>query len=60
MLALIAVVSHGTPLYEIALKAALAYGVLWFALGPCGAQQRLTTTLGLGAAPKPEESASDR
>jgi len=138
MLALIAVVSHGTPLYEIALKAALAYGVLWFALGPegpirrfnligdysygiyilCfpiqqtfvllnpeitplwlllgsfpavlalamlswhfvehpalrrkawagdgvgsllrGAQQLLTTTLRLGAAPKPEESASDR
>jgi peptidoglycan/LPS O-acetylase OafA/YrhL len=36
VLVLIAVVSHGTPLYEIALKAALAYGVLWFVLVPRG------------------------
>lgn len=138
VLALIAVISYGTPLYEIAQRAALAYGVVWFALVPAGlirqfnrigdysygiyilcfpiqqtfvllypditplwlllgsfpvvlaaamlswhfvehpalkrkawagdsvgsllhgAQQRVTTVLGLGAAPKPKESASDR
>jgi len=138
VLGLIAVVSHGTPLYEIALRTATAYGVLWFALVPAGpirrfnligdysygiyilcfpiqqtlvmlypeitpfklllasfpivlalailswhfiehpalkrkawagdsvgsllriGQQRITTFLGLGAAPKPEESGGDR
>lgn len=138
MLALIAAISYSTPLFEVALRTALAYAVLWFALVPAGpirqfnrigdysygiyilcfpiqqtfvllnpgitplwlllgsfpavlalavlswhfvehpalrqkawagdsvgsllrgAQQRLTTVLGLGAAPKPEESASDR
>ena len=40
MLGLIAVVSHGTPLYEIALRTATAYGVLWFALVPAGPIRR--------------------
>ncbi len=138
VLALIAVVAHGTPLFEIAKRTAMAYGVLWFAFVPAGAirqfnrigdysygiyilcfpiqqtlvmlypditplwlllgsfpvvlalailswhfiehpalrrkawagdsvgsllhgaQQRVTTVLGLGAAPKPKGSASDR
>lgn len=138
LLVLAAVVSYGTPLYEIALRVALTYGLLWFAMVPAGpirrfnligdysygiyilcfpiqqtfvmlnpqitpgwlfvssfpavlafavlswhfiehpalrrkawagdcvgslmrgAQQRLTTVLGLGAAPKPQESASER
>lgn len=36
LLAFVAVASHGTPFYEMALKVALAYGVLWFALVPVG------------------------
>lgn len=40
VLALIAVVSYRTPLYEMALRAATVYGVVWFALVPSGPIRR--------------------
>ena len=40
LLGLIAVAAHATPLYEAALRVALGYGVLWFALVPAGAIRR--------------------
>ena len=31
---------YGTPVYEMALRAALGYGLIWFALVPAGALRR--------------------
>lgn len=36
LLGLIAAAAHGTPVYEMALRAALGYGLIWFALVPAG------------------------
>lgn len=40
LLALVAVVSYGTPIYEAAFRVALGYGLLWFAFVPAGAIRR--------------------
>jgi peptidoglycan/LPS O-acetylase OafA/YrhL len=37
VLAVTAFATYGTPLYEMALRAAMAYGLIWFALVPGGA-----------------------
>jgi len=37
VLAVTAFAAYGTPLYEMALRAAMAYGLIWFALVPGGA-----------------------
>ena len=36
VLAIAAMFAHGTPVYELVLRIALAYGLIWFALVPGG------------------------
>lgn len=40
MLAVAGFAAYGTPAYEMALRVALAYGLIWFALVPGGAIRR--------------------
>jgi peptidoglycan/LPS O-acetylase OafA/YrhL len=40
LLALAAIAAYGTPVYEMAYKLALGYGIIWFALVPAGPIRR--------------------